>query len=65
MTEHKPQPQELSTGRGNFLTVLVNLATGQNRILDDAETARAAADATRRQADKSSQLRVLTTSSAL
>ncbi len=62
MTEYETQPQELSTARGNFLTVLINLATGQSRVLNDAETARAAADATRRQADKSSDLLVLTSS---
>jgi hypothetical protein len=62
MPEHETQPQEHSTARGNFLTVLINLSTGQSRILDDAETARAAADATRRQADKNSDLLVLTSS---
>lgn len=62
MPDCETQPQELSTGRENFLTVLVNLATGQSRILDDAEAARAAADAARRQADGSGQLRVLTSS---
>jgi hypothetical protein len=50
MSAPNDQPRELSTARGNFLTVLVNFATGQSRVLDDAETARAAADATRRQA---------------
>jgi hypothetical protein len=34
MAKHDTQPQELSTARGNFLTVLVNLATGQSRVLN-------------------------------
>jgi hypothetical protein len=63
MTSQETQPQELSTGRGNFLTVMLNLATGQARVLNDAETARAAADATRRQADRSDLL-MLSTSAA-
>jgi hypothetical protein len=62
MAKHDPQPQELSTARGNFMTVLLNLATGQSRILDDAEAARAAADATRRQANSSSGVRMLSSS---
>jgi hypothetical protein len=62
MTQRDPQPQELSTARGNFLTVLVNLATGQSRVLDDAGAARAAADATGRQANGSSGLRMLSSS---
>ena len=62
MTRHETQPQELSTGRGNCLTVLINLAAGQSHVLDDAEAARAAADATRRQANRSSDLLVLSSS---
>jgi hypothetical protein len=62
MPEYETQPQELSTTRGNFLTVMIDLSTGQSRILDDAETARAAADATRRQADCKSALLVLASS---
>jgi hypothetical protein len=50
MAEHDAQPRQLSTARGNFLTVLVNLATGQARTLDDAEAARAGTDATGGQA---------------
>ncbi len=61
MAQPDPQPRELSTARGNFLTVLVNLASGQSRVLDNAEAARAAADATRRMAG-SSELLVLTSS---
>lgn len=62
MTRDQTPPQELSTTRGNFLTVLLNLATGQSRILSDAEAARAAADATRRQASRESGLRTLSSS---
>ncbi|MGA2164144.1 MAG: hypothetical protein ABSH36_06715 [Solirubrobacteraceae bacterium] len=62
MTKDQAQPQELSTTRGNFLTVLLNLATGQSRILSDVEAARAAADATRRQANRDSGLRMLSSS---
>jgi len=62
MAEHDPHPQELSTASGNFLTVLVNLATGRSRVLDDAEAARAAADATSRQANGSSGVRMLSSS---
>jgi len=62
MPKHETQPREFSTARDNFLTVLIDLAAGQSRILDDAEAARAAADATRRQADKNSDLLVLTSS---
>ncbi|HEV3320604.1 MAG TPA: hypothetical protein VG147_00250 [Solirubrobacteraceae bacterium] len=62
MTKDEIQPQEFSTTRGNFLTVLLNLATGQSRILSDAEAARAAADATRRQANRDSGLRMLSSS---
>jgi hypothetical protein len=54
MTERRDQPQVLSTARGNFLAVLVNLVTGQSLVLDDAGAARAAADATGRQANGSS-----------
>ena len=54
MPKYETQPQELSTTRDNFLTVMIDLSTGQSRVLDDAETARAAADATRRQADSKS-----------
>src|SRR3712207_1154428 len=49
--ERNVQPQEFSTGYGNRMTVAVNLATGQARVLSDAETAREAAEATRRAAD--------------
>jgi hypothetical protein len=62
MSSNEAQPQELSTGRGNFLTVLLNLATGQSRILDDAEAARAAADATRRQANRTGDVLLLSSS---
>jgi hypothetical protein len=62
MSENETQPRELSTARGNFLTVLIDLARGQSRILNDSEAARAAADATRRQADRDSDLLVLTSS---
>lgn len=62
MTKDEIQPQELSTTRGNFLTVLLNLATGQSRILSDAEAARSAADATRRQANRDNSLRMLSSS---
>jgi hypothetical protein len=64
MAKHDLQPQELSTARGNFLTVLLNLATGQSRVLDDAEAARAAADATRRQANSSSGVQMLSSSAS-
>jgi hypothetical protein len=64
MTRQEAQPQELSTARGNFLTVLANFATGQSRVLDDAETTREAAEATRRQADKSNGLLMLSSSAA-
>ncbi|GEM_PF-2139991 len=64
MTDRDLQPRELSTARGNFLTVLVNLATGQSRVLSDAEAARAAADATGRQANRSSGLRMLSSSAS-
>jgi hypothetical protein len=50
MTDRDPYPQELSTARGNSLTVLLNLATGQTRILNDAEAAKAAAEPSRRHA---------------
>jgi hypothetical protein len=62
MAKDDPQPQELSTARGNFLTVLLNLATGQSRVLDDAETARAAADAARRQATRTGDVLLLSSS---
>lgn len=62
MPEYETQPQELSTSRDNSLTVMINLSTGQSRVLNDAETARAAADATRRQADNQSALFVLASS---
>jgi hypothetical protein len=62
MTKPDRQPQELSTARGNFLTVLVNLATGQSRVLDGAEAARAGAEATGRQANRSSGVRMLSSS---
>jgi len=62
MTGHEAQPQELSTARGNFLMVSINLATGKTRVLDDAEAAHAATDATRRRADKHSDLLVLSSS---
>jgi hypothetical protein len=52
------QPQEFSTQKGNTLAVSMSLATGQARVLDSAETVREAAEATRRAADKSSQVRV-------
>jgi hypothetical protein len=64
MTSQEIQPQGLSTGRGNFLAVMLNLATGQTQVLDDAEAARAAAEATRRQASRSSDLLMLSTSAA-
>jgi hypothetical protein len=50
MNFEEVQPQEFSTGRGNFLTVALDLTRGQSRVLSDAEAARAAAEATRRQA---------------
>jgi hypothetical protein len=62
MPAYETQPQELSTARDNFLTVMIDLSTGQSRVLDNAETARAAADATRRQADNKSALLVLASS---
>jgi hypothetical protein len=62
MPEYETQPQELSTSRDNFLTVTINLSTGQSRVLNGAETARAAADATGRQADNKSALLVLASS---
>jgi hypothetical protein len=58
------QQHELSSARGNFLTVLIDLATGQTRTMDDAEAVREAAEATRRQADKSGGLLLLSSSSA-
>jgi len=64
MAKHDPQPEELSTARGNFLTVLLNLATGQSRILDGAEAARAGADATGRQANRSGGVRMLSSSAS-
>ncbi len=64
MAKHDAQPQEQSTARGNFLTVAINLATGQSRALDDAETARAAAEAARRQADKNGGVLMLGSSAA-
>lgn len=62
MSEYEAQPLELSTARGNFLTVVIDLAKGQSRVLNDSEAARAAADATRRQADRNSDLLILTSS---
>jgi hypothetical protein len=63
MAKGELQPQELSTARGNFQTVLVNLATGQSRVLDHAEAARAVADTIRQQASSGELL--VQTSSAL
>lgn len=64
MAKHDSQPQELSTARGNFLTVLLNLATGQSRVLDGAEAAQAGADATGRQANGNGGVRMLSSSAS-
>jgi hypothetical protein len=63
--DRNAQPQEFSTGYGNRMTVSVNLATGKARVLNDAETAREAAEATRRAADKSNEVVVLASSASL
>jgi hypothetical protein len=56
MSSQETQPHEFSTGRGNFLTVMLDLVRGQTRVLDDAEAAREAADAARRQAHRGDDL---------
>ena len=53
MSEHQGRPQASSMARDNFAVVRINLKTGRVKKLDDAETAREAAEATRRAADKS------------
>lgn len=62
MSDPDIQPRELSTGRGNFLSVLLNLATGGVRVLSDAEAEGEAAEATRRATSEGGELRILTTS---
>jgi hypothetical protein len=59
MSDSEIQPQELSTGRGNFMTVLIDLVSGQSHVLSDAEIACAAAEAARRQASRSGDLLML------
>jgi hypothetical protein len=58
------QPQEFSTQKGNTLAVAISLATGQARILGSAEMAREAAEATRRAANKGSEVRVFSSSAS-
>jgi hypothetical protein len=64
MSRDETEPRELTTGRGNFMTVLLNLATGQVRVLDDAEAANAAAEATRRQASTTGEVLLLSSSAS-
>ncbi len=56
------QPKEFSTARGNFLSVLLNLATGHVRVLSNPKAARETAEATRRASREGGNLRMLTTS---
>jgi len=58
------QPQELSSGRDNYAVVRVSLATGQARVLSDADTAQAAAEATRRAATKNEDVPILASSAS-
>lgn len=64
MTDHRDQPQELSSSRGNYAVVRVDLVRGRARVLDDADTAHEAAEATRRAATKNADVPILASSAS-
>ncbi|MDX6704630.1 MAG: hypothetical protein QOI48_476 [Solirubrobacteraceae bacterium] len=64
MSDHKDRPQELSSARGNFAVVRIDLVTGQSRVLNDADSAQEAAEATRRAALKNDDVPVFASSAS-
>jgi len=58
------QPREFSSGRKNYAVVRASLATGQARVLDSADTAQEAAEATRRAAAKNDDVPILASSAS-
>ncbi len=63
MSTSSNDPREFSTARGNFLTVMLDLAKGRVRVLSDPNAAQEAVDATRRAMEEGKNVVVLAASS--